>query len=128
MLGMGVVPNVSSYDIIIGCVTQEKNLEMALALLTDMESRGLSPTSETAEYIIVLAARLGHPRLAIDLATSYETGSVRPLGNLAWVDCLAASAEYLYVRLAHSTCYGTNAVFRLKELTFAGIKWYTISV
>jgi len=72
------------------------NLESALLMLTNMEDNDLSPSAETAERIISLAARLGNARLALDLATSYEAESVRPLPSQAWVHCLSSCAGSLY--------------------------------
>lgn len=92
-----ITPDATSYEILITHVTKEHNLEMALAILTEMEKRDLSPSTETAESIVVLAARKGNPRLALDLATSYEAVSVRPLSPAVWAKVLASCAGYLFV-------------------------------
>lgn len=99
MIDRGISPNIISYDIIIRRLAEEKYLELALSMLKEMEDRDLSPSAETAESIVILAANLGNARLALDLARSYETASVRPLSGETWVHCLAASAEKLYVRV-----------------------------
>lgn len=97
MLEAGIVPNSTSYEILIKHLTKEGNLEMALAILTEMEKRDLSPSAETAQYIILLAAKKGNPRLALDLATTYEAISVRPLSTATWTNILISCAEYLFV-------------------------------
>ena len=97
MLEAGIIPNSTSYEILIIHLTKEENLELALTILTEMEKRDISPSTETAESIILLAATQGNPRLALDLATSYEAVSVRPLSTATWVHLLAACAEYLFV-------------------------------
>lgn len=98
MIESGIQPNMRSYEIIVKRLTEEKNLEMALSMLTQMEDQHLSPSAETAESVIILASNVGNARLALDLATSYESASVRPLSAEAWVRCLGACAEKLYVR------------------------------
>ena len=97
MLEGEITPNATSYEILITHLTKERNLEMALATLTEMEKRDLSPSTETAESIVLLATKQGNPRLALDLATSYEDVSVRPLSTTVWVHILISCAESLFV-------------------------------
>ena len=97
MLESEILPNATSYNILIAHLTKEENLEMALATLTEMEKRDLSPSTETAESIVILASKQGNPRLALDLATTYEALSVRPLSTEGWIQVLASCAEYLFV-------------------------------
>jgi pentatricopeptide repeat protein len=92
-----IIPNATSYGILIAHLAKEENLEMALTILTEMEKRDLSPSTESAESIVLLAAKQGNPRLALDLVTSYEAVSVRPLSTAVWVHVLASCAEYLFV-------------------------------
>jgi len=97
MLESGITPNATSYEILITHLAGEENLEMALAALSEMEKRDLSPSTKTAKSIVLLATKQGNPRLALDLATSYEDVSVRPLPTAVWVHVLASCAEYLFV-------------------------------
>lgn len=97
MLEAEIIPNATSYEILIEHLAKEENLEMALMILTEMEKRDLSPSTETAESIVLLAAKQGNPRLALDLVTTYEAVSVRPLSTATWVHVLASCAEYLFV-------------------------------
>lgn len=97
MLEAKIIPNATSYEILISHLTKEENLEMALTILTEMEKRDLSPSTETAENIVLLAVKRGNPRLAFDLAATYEAVSVRPLPTTTWVNVLASCAEYLFV-------------------------------
>jgi hypothetical protein len=102
MRSQGIKPNLVSFDILIQRLTIDNNLEFSLVLLTDMEAHQISLSAESAERVISLAARLGHARLALDLATSYESEAVRPLPSQAWVNCLSSCAGCLYVWLAAS--------------------------
>ena len=97
MLEAEIIPDATSYEILIAHLTREENLEMALTALTEMEKRDLSPSAETAERIAFLAAKQGNPRLALDLVTTYEAVSVRPLSTAIWVHVLGSCAEYLFV-------------------------------
>ena len=97
MLEAEISPNATSYEILIAHLTKEENLEMALTELTEMEKRDLSPSTDTAESVVLLATKHGNPRLALDLATSYEAVSVRPLSTATWVNVLTVCAEYMFV-------------------------------
>ncbi|TFY82173.1 hypothetical protein EWM64_g1829 [Hericium alpestre] len=77
-------------------VVASSNLEMSLRLLVEMEELGFSPKMEIAQNLIILAAELGYPRLAIDLTYNFEASSVRKLDGKVWESCLAASAESYY--------------------------------
>ncbi|TFY66272.1 hypothetical protein EVG20_g4816 [Dentipellis fragilis] len=89
-------PNATTYALVIRKCCLDAKLEMVLRLLVEMEEKGLSPKLETAQAIIALAAKLGQPRLAIDLAENFEASSVRRLENHVWVDCLTASTALLF--------------------------------
>lgn len=81
---------------------------MALKILTEMEKRDLSPSTEAAESIVLLATKQGNPRLALDLATSYEAVSVRPLSIATWVNVLISCAEYLFVSQIEQSTSGRH--------------------
>ena len=98
----GIEHSEGSYTFLIRRYLDELNLEMAFKLLVEMEYRGLTPTLETAEGIITLAAQRRMPRLALELAENFEASSVRRLGTSAWVSCLLASSECLYVGSAYN--------------------------
>jgi len=85
------------YALLIQRHLDDSNLEMAFKLLVEMEGRGLTPTLQTAEGVITLAARRRMPRLALELAENFEDSSVRRLGMHIWVSCLLSSSECLYV-------------------------------
>ena len=70
---------------------------MALQLLREMTTLGLAPELGTAKGVIILAANSRSPRLALDLARSFEDSSVRKLDAEVWMNCLIASAQELYV-------------------------------
>jgi len=46
--------------------------------------------------VVMLAAELGYPRLAIDMATWFESKSNTLLDKSVWLKCLAGSAQELY--------------------------------
>lgn len=93
----GIEHTEGTYGLLIQRYVDDSNLEMAFKLLVEMEGRGLTPTIKTAEDVIVLAAQRRMPRLALELAENFEAASVRRLGSHAWVSCLLASSECLYV-------------------------------
>jgi pentatricopeptide repeat protein len=86
-----------AYALLIRRYLDDSNLEMGFKLLVEMEGRGLTPTLETAEGVITLAAERRMPRLALELAENFEASSVRRLNMHVWVNCLLSSSECLYV-------------------------------
>lgn len=93
----GIEHTEGTYALLIRRYLDDSNLEMAFKLLVEMEGRGLTPTLETAEGVITLAAERRMPRLALELAENFEASSVRRLNMHVWVDCLLSSSECLYV-------------------------------
>ncbi|KAH9839318.1 uncharacterized protein C8Q71DRAFT_704410 [Rhodofomes roseus] len=92
----GIRPNEVTYEILVMRYTSMLQLELALQCLAQIHAAGLSPTIKTARAVIQSASALGLPRLAVDLAESFEETSIRRLEADAWVDCLIASAEALW--------------------------------
>jgi pentatricopeptide repeat protein len=99
MTELGIHPNAHTYSLLISRYVSNENFEMALQLLFEMSARGLVPDLKTAQSVITLATRFNSPRLALDLAMSFEDGSVRSLGPQVWMNCLISSAEELFVRV-----------------------------
>lgn len=99
MLAHNIKPNEGSYEILIGYLTRNQHLELALQKIGEMSQYGLSPSLRTAQQVISLACEFGHPRLAIELATAFESSSVRRLDAETWMKCLIASSDMLYVGL-----------------------------
>jgi len=97
MQDAGLQHTEGTYALLIQLHLDDSNLEMAFKLLVEMEGRGLTPTLQTAEGVISLAARRRMPRLAVELAENFEASSVRRLGMHVWVSCLLSSSERLYV-------------------------------
>ena len=93
-----ILPNETTYEIIILRYTAAEAIELALQCLAEMSSLGLSPTLATATSVITTASKLGYPRLALDLAESFEGSSIRRLDGHVWVECLISSSDALYVR------------------------------
>ncbi|KAI0757198.1 hypothetical protein C8Q80DRAFT_1091740 [Daedaleopsis nitida] len=92
-----ILPNETTYEIMISRFSANNRLELALQSLSQLARDGLSPTLTTASEVIRCAAKLGFSRLALDLADAFESTSVRRLDSDVWVDILASSAEELYV-------------------------------
>ena len=93
----GIHANEITYEILILRYTEMQQLELALQWLHQLTVDGFQPTLKTAQAIIRTAGMLGLPRLALDLAESFEDISVRTLEPSDWVDCLIACAETLWV-------------------------------
>ncbi|THU95367.1 hypothetical protein K435DRAFT_779042 [Dendrothele bispora CBS 962.96] len=96
MESMSVKPNATTYRLIIHYFTSANNFECALRYLQKMKSEGIEPDFRTVQDIIQLAAQQGQPRLALDLATSYEKESVRRLEPEVWISCLLSAANCLW--------------------------------
>ena len=93
----GIHPNEVTYEILVLRYAEMQHLELALQVLHQLTTDGLQPTLKTTQAIIRTAGILGLPRLAMDLAESFESISVRSLEPSDWVDCLVACAETLWV-------------------------------
>lgn len=95
-----IPPNERTFQLMIQRHTtpERKNLEFALQCVYEMGTRGLILELTIAQDVIGLAAELGFPRLAIDLAENFEATSVRRLSSETWIGCLASSAEVLYAK------------------------------
>lgn len=94
----GVVPNTHTYYHIILRHAEARNLEMCLQCFAEMNARDVSPSLRTAQVVIELAASLGHPRLALDIAYAFEVASVRKLESQDWMHILDASTACHFVR------------------------------
>ncbi|KAL0068734.1 hypothetical protein AAF712_004063 [Marasmius tenuissimus] len=88
----GIEPNSATYSAIFRIFAHAGNFEMCLKHLHDMWAKGLEPELGAMEHIVLLAAKAGHPRLALDLLEKYQESSVRTLSLDVWEECLKASA------------------------------------
>ncbi|KAJ7072379.1 hypothetical protein C8F01DRAFT_1012105 [Mycena amicta] len=95
MKELDVPPNATTYTHLILRFAEEHNLEVCLTHLHEMKAAGLVPQLAAIQKIIVLAANQGFPKLAIDIAVSYEE-STRKVEDSVWLACLHASAAQLY--------------------------------
>ena len=113
----GIEHTEGTYALLIQRYLDDSNLEMAFKLLVEMEGRGLTPTLETAEGVISLAARRRMPRLALELAENFEASSVRRLNMHVWVTCLVSSSECLYVGVISTSraCFNRHVFVTQKE-------------
>ncbi|KAK1232657.1 hypothetical protein PQX77_004219 [Marasmius sp. AFHP31] len=88
----GIEPNTATYSAIFRLFAHAGNFEMCLRHLHDMWAKGLEPELGAMEHIVLLAAKAGHPRLALDLVEKFQESSVRILSLDVWEECLKASA------------------------------------
>ncbi|KAJ7497238.1 hypothetical protein FB451DRAFT_1120558 [Mycena latifolia] len=93
---LGVAPNATTYTLLITRFADDKNLEVALQYLHAMRVHNLLPEVAAAQAAIILVANQGHPKLAIDLATSFEAETIRKIEDSVWLACLHSSAANLY--------------------------------
>ncbi|KAF9241570.1 hypothetical protein BU15DRAFT_44674 [Melanogaster broomeanus] len=91
-----IQPNEHTYALIIKRATTTESIELALRYMHEMRSRGLTPELTTAQDIIKLAADMGLPRLALDIAQTFEAQSLRRIDSETWMSCLMSSADMLY--------------------------------
>lgn len=111
---LNIPPNAQTFSLIMERPLRAEHLEMVVQYMGEMVTRGIVPELQTAKAAIILATKLGHPRLAIEMANHFEEASVRRLDNEVWLNCLIASAEDLYVS---SSLPDDNAVTALKIYT-----------
>ncbi|OJA18630.1 hypothetical protein AZE42_01776 [Rhizopogon vesiculosus] len=98
MDAVGIPPDGRTFQLMIQRFTTAGNLEFALQCVYQLGTRGLALELTLAQDVIKLAAELGFPRLALDLAENFEATSVRRLNPDVWMRCLASSAEALYAQ------------------------------
>ncbi|KAJ6586863.1 hypothetical protein DFH09DRAFT_1027747 [Mycena vulgaris] len=103
---LGVAPNATTYTHLITRFVSDRNLEVALQHLHAMHAHNFLPEVAAAQAIIVLAAEQGYPKLAVDLATSFESEGLRKVEDSVWLACLRSSAADLYAEGVQK-CWGT---------------------
>src|ERR1700743_889956 len=94
--------NELTYHHIVSFYVSTRNLEMCIQLLDDMHRQHLTPTLPIVQGVIELSAELGEPRLALDMANSFEAASFRKLDSRTWMQILLGSAEFYCVSSARS--------------------------
>lgn len=100
---LNMPPNAQTFALILERPLLGENIELAVQYLGEMNARGIIPELPTVQGIIILATKLGHSRLALEIASTFEEESVRRLDNEVWVNCLISSAENLYVSPSSTT-------------------------
>ncbi|CUA73228.1 Pentatricopeptide repeat-containing protein At3g04760, chloroplastic [Rhizoctonia solani] len=65
--------DVITYQHILEAYARRENLEMALQILNDMPAKGITPNAQCIQTVIQLAAQMGMPQLAMDLAVHSES-------------------------------------------------------
>ncbi|KAJ7901771.1 hypothetical protein B0H14DRAFT_2668377 [Mycena olivaceomarginata] len=102
---LGVKPNATTYTLLITRFVAEENLELAVQYLHAMRTKHLIPDVAAAQAVIVLAANQGFPRLAVDIAVSFEKETVRKVEDSVWLACLHSSAAELYAEGVSKSWY-----------------------
>lgn len=92
----GLTPDVTTYQYRLVGLSIKDNLESAMQVLEEMRSRGVEPNRECMRIVILLAARLNMPRLAMELAESCED-SVESMDEEVHMGILMAGAATLNV-------------------------------
>ncbi|KAJ7725878.1 hypothetical protein DFH07DRAFT_758394 [Mycena maculata] len=93
---VGVAPNATTFTHLITRFASDENLEVALQHLHAMKAHNLLPEIAAAQAVIILAAKQGYPRLALDLVIAFEAESIRKVEDFVWLACLHSSATNLY--------------------------------
>ncbi|PCH36175.1 hypothetical protein WOLCODRAFT_146143 [Wolfiporia cocos MD-104 SS10] len=91
-----------TYERVILRYANSDNVELALQNLAEMTERGLSPTLSTASRVISAASRNGHPRLALDLAESFEATSLRHLEQEVWIELLISCSDMMFLLVSQA--------------------------
>jgi hypothetical protein len=97
MTDLDISPNSATFSRLIESYLLTENLEMVLQLMIEQGYRNLVPELTTTQAIVKLTCMMGYPRLALDIANTFEKGSVRRFDYELWLNVLIASAEALYV-------------------------------
>ncbi|KAJ6593845.1 hypothetical protein B0H19DRAFT_919621 [Mycena capillaripes] len=100
-----IAPNATTFTLLISRCVAEENLEVALQHFHAMKACNIVPDVGAAQAVIILAAKQGHPRLAVDLAISFENESVRKVEDSVWLACLHSSAAELYAEGVSKSWY-----------------------
>ncbi|TFK68711.1 hypothetical protein BDN72DRAFT_841509 [Pluteus cervinus] len=91
-----IPPDTTIFSLSIHRFIRDRNLEMALRHLYIARSRDILPTTTVVCAMTQLAAELGFPRLAVDLAISYGIQTTGLRNRLVWANCLRSSADHFY--------------------------------
>ncbi|KAF7975907.1 hypothetical protein HWV62_8337 [Athelia sp. TMB] len=101
MSDAGLPPTAQTFTLIIARPLATQNLELAIQGIAHMVSTHVVPELSTAQATIHLACERGYPKLALELAETFENLSVRRLDTSVWVACLASAADALYAPGVH---------------------------
>ncbi|KAJ7593870.1 hypothetical protein C8J56DRAFT_853639 [Mycena floridula] len=96
MVALGLHMDATTYTFLINLYSKEGNMELALRYWQVMRDKNLTTDLVTVSNVIESFATAGFPRLAIDIAQSVETESVRRLEPGVWMACMSAAATSLW--------------------------------
>ncbi|KAF8594074.1 hypothetical protein BDV93DRAFT_502248 [Ceratobasidium sp. AG-I] len=90
----GLVPDVTTYQFRLTGLSIKDNLESAIQVLEEMQSRGITPNRECIRTVVLLASRLNMPKLAMDLMVNVKE-SVGVMDEEVHMGILMAAAATL---------------------------------
>ena len=116
-------PTASVYSAIINVFLSVKNVEGALQHYFLMQSHNLTPELAVVQDLILLLAESQLPRLALDIASSFEKETQRRIDASIWLECLYSSAQNLYVRQSAFLSTKTHAFPQLDGVNYT---WHLV--
>ncbi|KAF8514214.1 hypothetical protein BU17DRAFT_52737 [Hysterangium stoloniferum] len=93
----GLQPDSNTFQALLLCYGEKRNLEMCLRCYGEMIALSVPPTLATVRVIINLACLLEHAKLALDVADMYEVSALRKLEGSDWMSILSASTAAYFV-------------------------------
>jgi hypothetical protein len=98
MVSAGIARTPLTYEILISRCHSDSNLEGAIFLLDEMRNTvpELEPTDKTKQTVVDVAANVGEPALALDLAEQFESKGLS-LSPATWMSILRSSLDDHYV-------------------------------
>ncbi|KAI0030792.1 hypothetical protein K488DRAFT_53427 [Vararia minispora EC-137] len=91
----GITPNRDSYHYLLSRFIVDKNPEMVIKLVFEMDTKGISPSAQATQAIVEHLASHGFVHAALGLAKNYE----KALGKLdpaTWVRLLMAATDQFF--------------------------------
>ncbi|KAG8720216.1 hypothetical protein FRC08_000837 [Ceratobasidium sp. 394] len=93
-----IIPDATTYQYQLVHLDRNDNLERAMQLLDEMDTRGIAPNKECIRIVILMAARLNMPTLAMELATN-SSSVVGKVDNEVTMAILMSAAASMNVKV-----------------------------
>lgn len=88
--------NTVTYQHLLDALSQRENLEQTFQLLSEMDRLGIPPNVESVRTVILLAARVGMPKLAMEMAINSQ-GVLGVINEEVRMGILMSGADVLNV-------------------------------